>query len=145
MDEILKLNVGGTVMMVKKSILQAFPNGVLCRLFEKNFKLEMVDDAYFIDSDPELFRHILNFHRHRLIPTDLSEELKREVEIWFPGQLVYENDDKAQLIAEKLHQYFMSEIQNDSKFANSGYFFISSYVNRLFLSGKTKLDCQTYS
>ncbi|XP_022810466.1 uncharacterized protein LOC111347492 [Stylophora pistillata] len=61
----IKLNVGGKIYKTTQETLRKDPNSMLCAMFSGRFELKQdeEDGAYFIDSDPELFRYILNYLR----------------------------------------------------------------------------------
>ncbi|CAM9091702.1 unnamed protein product [Chrysoparadoxa australica] len=63
-EDIIKLNVGGTDFMVSKGTLMAGPDGYLKSAISGRFPVcQLGANHYFIDRDPTLFRHILNFIR----------------------------------------------------------------------------------
>ena len=63
-DEIVSLNVGGTLFATSRQTLMKHPDSMLARMC--NTEVPVVKDpsgAYFIDRDPTLFRLILNYLR----------------------------------------------------------------------------------
>merc|ERR1711992_111729 len=63
-DEIVSLNVGGTLFATSRHTLMKHPDSMLARMC--NTEVPVVKDpsgAYFIDRDPTLFRLILNYLR----------------------------------------------------------------------------------
>jgi hypothetical protein len=60
----ITLDIGGTKFATSKNTLLAFPNSYLAVMFSgvRDIKAEE-DGSFFIDRDPYVFRHILNFMR----------------------------------------------------------------------------------
>lgn len=63
-QDIITLNVGGTIYTTRKNTLQSIHNSFLDILVSGRFKPPLDDNKYiFIDRDGPLFKHILNFIR----------------------------------------------------------------------------------
>lgn len=60
---LVKLNVGGTIFITKKSTLTQ-SHFFKTLLDDEKFADKREDGSYFIDEDPVLFRHLLNRLRH---------------------------------------------------------------------------------
>merc|ERR1712079_587012 len=56
-DQIVELNVGGTVFATKRKNLN------ICTYLDLEKKMKLASGEYFIDRDPVLFRHILQYLR----------------------------------------------------------------------------------
>ena len=66
-DEIIRLNVGGRLMTTTRSTLTKYGDSLLGKMFDAGSQLppaRLVDGAYFMDEDPEIFEVILNWLRH---------------------------------------------------------------------------------
>lgn len=61
-DEKLVINISGNKFEVFRTTLEKYPNTLLGSV-EKEFFYDDDTNEYFLDRDPELFRHILNFYR----------------------------------------------------------------------------------
>lgn len=69
----MKLNIGGLrTIHVSKTTLLSEPTCLLSKAFSGNHKLQMIGDAYFIDSDPEVFLMVINYLRYRELPDNLE-------------------------------------------------------------------------
>ncbi|CBY16028.1 unnamed protein product [Oikopleura dioica] len=62
-DEIIVINVSGVRYMCWKSTLEKFPESLLGS-HERDFFYDQVNDEYFFDRDPEIFRHIISYFRN---------------------------------------------------------------------------------
>ena len=68
MEDIIKLNVGGRIFMTKRRTLCACPDSMLGRMFEPDSEFAKpaeIDGCVFLDRDPEMFGHILNYLRSK--------------------------------------------------------------------------------
>ena len=67
---ILYLNVGGRVFQTTRETVNIHPNSMLASMFSREFVPGAADDNgnWFIDRNPELFKHILEFLRTRMVP-----------------------------------------------------------------------------
>ena len=83
-EEVVKVNVGGTTIMVKRSTLCQCKSSLLAAHFSGRWddNVDMVGDAFFIDQDPKLFLGLVNFLRAKAIenaeqanPATISESL----------------------------------------------------------------------
>lgn len=73
---LVKLNVGGSVFWTTKETLTSHGPHMLSAMVQHNNPARMVDDAYFIDRDPNAFRWILNYLRgSRVLPPKESSEM----------------------------------------------------------------------
>jgi hypothetical protein len=61
-DEKLVINISGHRFECWRSTLEKYPHTLLGSV-EKEFFFDEETNEYFLDRDPELFRHILNFYR----------------------------------------------------------------------------------
>ena len=61
-DEKLLINISGHKFECWRSTLEKYPNTLLGSV-EKDFFYDEETNEYFLDRDPEMFRHILNFYR----------------------------------------------------------------------------------
>jgi potassium voltage-gated channel Shal-related subfamily D member 2 len=61
-DEKLSINISGHKFECWRSSLEKYPNTLLGSV-EKDFFYDDETNEYFLDRDPEMFRHILNFYR----------------------------------------------------------------------------------
>ena len=79
---IIRLNVGGVVYSTSLDTLQKEPESFLAAMFSGRHQLtkDPATDAYFIDRDGVVFRHILNYlRRGRLLIPEDDAVLAREV------------------------------------------------------------------
>jgi hypothetical protein len=74
MDNIVKLNVGGTKFYTKISTLQKHPETRLGRLNFQSQEYIAEKHFFFFDRNPELFNIILDFYR-KLVKTNFYELL----------------------------------------------------------------------
>ena len=90
-DEIIKLNVSGTVFTTSRSTLNNAPSfsmlGVMFNDRNKDMMKKMPDGSYWIDADPEIFKHLLRRLRRKIpfgiIPRDIEkEEWFAEIDYW---------------------------------------------------------------
>ena len=80
-SDCIKLNVGGTVFTTLLSTLTSVPNTYFESLFSGRWVLRpQADGCFFIDRDPLVFAHILNFLRGQPLP-DFSELSPRELRV----------------------------------------------------------------
>ena len=65
----LNLNVGGKIFMTTRSTLISCPNSTLSKMFDptSGYSPAYRNDhgVYFLDADPDCFKVILNWLRHR--------------------------------------------------------------------------------
>ena len=80
MNDIISLDVGGTIFKTTRATLTSAPESMLARMFALDSELAPArvteDGAYFLDACPRLFAVILNWLRHRklLLGKDVSAE-----------------------------------------------------------------------
>ncbi len=76
-NEIVELNVGGTIYSTSRTTLASYPNSMLACMVSQGALPTALDsmNRIFIDRDGSLFRYILNFLRdkHLSLPTDFTE------------------------------------------------------------------------
>ena len=74
------LDVGGVSFATSRGTLTAVPDSMLAAMFSGRHKLAPNEDgSFFIDRDPEYFRHILNYLRNGTIQVELGTAMAREV------------------------------------------------------------------
>ena len=63
--DVLKLNVGGTIIMIRRSTLCQYEDSLLAAHFSGRFddSVEKMGEVFFIDEAPELFLGLVNFLR----------------------------------------------------------------------------------
>eukprot|EP00697_Spironema_sp_BW2_P013690 gnl/Spiro4/3910_TR1940_c0_g1_i1.p1 gnl/Spiro4/3910_TR1940_c0_g1~~gnl/Spiro4/3910_TR1940_c0_g1_i1.p1 ORF type:complete len:318 (+),score=99.10 gnl/Spiro4/3910_TR1940_c0_g1_i1:34-987(+) len=89
----IRLDVGGTVFATTLSTLTRLPNNFFAAMFSGRFALKPeADGSLFIDRDPFVFRHILNFLRGETVNVGgLSagecEALLKDVDFYQIGEL----------------------------------------------------------
>ena len=69
-DEIVRLNVGGRFITTSRSTLTKCKDSLLERMFQESNPLnpsKLVDGAYFLDEDPDVFGAILTWLRHGVV------------------------------------------------------------------------------
>ena len=69
-DEIIRLNVGGRLLTTTRTTLTKYQGSMLERMFSAENPLppaRLVDGAYFIDADPDVFNSILTWLRHEVL------------------------------------------------------------------------------
>ena len=59
----IKLNVGGTIFITSPETISS-EHSMLAAMIQHENPAKMIDGAYFIDRDPEVFRWILNFFEY---------------------------------------------------------------------------------
>jgi hypothetical protein len=82
-NELLVLNIGGTLHTTTRHVLTGsvdyFPDSVLARMFSDSGDSDLVkkdaDGHYFIDADPQVFRHILNVLRRPKLVEDVPADM----------------------------------------------------------------------
>ncbi|EGD75380.1 hypothetical protein PTSG_06457 [Salpingoeca rosetta] len=68
----VQIDVGGTVFTTSKQTLTKFANSFFASMFSGRHELQPEDDgSFFVDRDPFVFRHVLNFMRGQ--PPQLEE------------------------------------------------------------------------
>ena len=74
MNDIIRLNVGGTSFMTTRATLTSSPESLLAKMFALDSELPPArvteDGAYFIDACPRGFSVILNWLRYRKLSLD---------------------------------------------------------------------------
>lgn len=89
---LVKLNVGGHVYWTTQDTLTSRGPNMLSAMIQHPKPGSLIEDAYFIDRDPETFRWILNYLRgSRTLPKKHSPEmylLKEEAEFFAMDDLV---------------------------------------------------------
>lgn len=66
MEDIIKVNVGGRIFVTTRCTLCHYPDSLLEQRFRPGSNLDTpgeIDGIAFIDSDSEMFVHVLNFLR----------------------------------------------------------------------------------
>ena len=73
----IKLNVGGRIYVTSKDTLTGrAPNSMLAVMINHQNPAQMIDGAYFIDRDPEIFRWLMLYFRgSNILPKRDSPEL----------------------------------------------------------------------
>ncbi|EGD75412.1 hypothetical protein PTSG_06488 [Salpingoeca rosetta] len=75
----VKLDIGGTVFATSKQTLTKFAKSFFAGMFSGRHELQPEDDgSFFVDRDPFVFRHVLNFMRGQ--PPKLDRLSKAELE-----------------------------------------------------------------
>jgi hypothetical protein len=78
---IIKLNVGGKIFITTLSTLLKYQNSFFHKFFSiQKFGMkssEMIEDSYFLDRDPHLFKFILLFLRYFLLFLFFSNKIKQ--------------------------------------------------------------------
>jgi len=73
---LIKLNIGGTVFWTTQETLTSQGPHMLSAMIQHRNPARMVNDAYFIDRDPNAFRWILNYLRgSKVLPPKESSEM----------------------------------------------------------------------
>jgi hypothetical protein len=98
-DQVVVLNVGGTRFTTSRAVLTKYPESVLGVMFsETSRKLEVAEDgSVFLDANPALFGHILNWLRRGTLPELSAAEvraLKEEANVWGLRELLQELEKK---------------------------------------------------
>jgi hypothetical protein len=117
----IRLDVGGRVFATSKTTLLAQKNSFFDGMFGGRFTTQPdADGTYFIDRDPTMFGHILNFMRGQTLKlSKLNEEelqtLKEDAEFYQLPDLI---DSLSLLAPPKFHCQFLSPGVNVSLNAN---------------------------
>ena len=64
MKDLVKINVGGTTYMTKRSVLTQVEGSLMEAMFSGRHPVEEVEGMIFIDRDPETFKHLLSYLRN---------------------------------------------------------------------------------
>ncbi|XP_033118177.1 BTB/POZ domain-containing protein KCTD6-like [Anneissia japonica] len=121
-DEILNLNVGGSIYTTSRSTLTRYPDSMLGSMFSGRLP-SAVDDChrYIIDGDGPTFRHILNFlRRSKLILPDGFKEwdiLSAEADYYQLQELIQLIDEKRiRRPGRPTYEFVEVEYHGDSKY-----------------------------
>jgi BTB/POZ domain len=76
MSSIVKFNVGGQIFITRRENVTKY-SGFLSTLLSTDIPKEIIDGAIFIDRDPKIFAHILEFLRSDVFPEKSLAFLKR--------------------------------------------------------------------
>jgi hypothetical protein len=73
-SSVVKFNVGGKIFATTNETLENWPDCLLTVMHRQNIMAPalLVDGGYFLDRDPDLFKHVMYFLRHKLVPAVLS-------------------------------------------------------------------------
>ena len=87
-QDIINLNVGGTIYTTSRSTLTQYPDSMLGAMFGGKLPLENNKDSqgnYFIDRDGDLFKYILNFLRvsKLILPNNFQDTEAFQMEVDF--------------------------------------------------------------
>lgn len=98
---IIWLNVGGREYVTSKSTLQNISDSMLATLISTSLPSAMVNGAYFIDRDPDMFAYVLEYLRASSVELPCSAVILRQLEkeaeyFMLPGLL--------QQVRSKLHE-----------------------------------------
>eukprot|EP01126_Amoeba_proteus_P042509 TRINITY_DN4621_c0_g1_i2.p2 TRINITY_DN4621_c0_g1~~TRINITY_DN4621_c0_g1_i2.p2 ORF type:complete len:189 (+),score=65.07 TRINITY_DN4621_c0_g1_i2:71-568(+) len=80
-EDIIELNVGGTVVETTRTTLTSVSDSMLAAMFSGRHELKKDNQGrYFLDRDPEVFKYVLSFLRTKTIglpsrPGELSQVL----------------------------------------------------------------------
>ena len=77
--DIITLNVGGRLFTTSRMTLQSEPSSVLAKMFDNSHTFppaRIVDGAYFIDANPEVFEVILDYLRYKtlILPQKIPQQ-----------------------------------------------------------------------
>ncbi|XP_060587058.1 potassium voltage-gated channel protein egl-36-like [Ruditapes philippinarum] len=111
--DLVEFDIGGTIFKTKRSTLKSIDGSFLSNLDDTK-------DKYFFDTDPVLFRHVLNAHRKGIIhvPRDVCPLLfKEEILFWkLPLTLVAPCCWKYMYEAESDKDTYKILLQNRNKY-----------------------------
>ena len=75
----IRLDVGGTMFATTKSTLTRITDSFFAAMFGGRFALKPEEDgSFFIDRDPFVFRHVLNFLRGESVKLEQLSQAERE-------------------------------------------------------------------
>lgn len=97
-DNIITLNVGGTIFTTTRETLCKFDDSVLKAMFSTDQLMQAAtkdsNGNYFLDRNPVIFSHILDMCRNGKIPQVITDKvLRKEVKYWFPGIFTKTEDE----------------------------------------------------
>lgn len=100
-EEIIRLNVGGRLMTTTRTTLTKHKDSLLEKMFQEDSPLppaRLVDGAFFIDADPDVFCVILTWLRHGIIELKAAsvEHLKAAASffgLWELEAAIQDQDD----------------------------------------------------
>jgi hypothetical protein len=112
MDKIYHLNVSGVTegFTISWSTLCSRPWSKLALMFSSEHDLKMLDNKVFIDRDPLIFRHLINYLRTNQTPVleDKNEAMLFNCELIF-WDLIEDNDQQPD--AKPAEPIILSQIQ----------------------------------
>jgi len=115
-DEIIQLNVGGRLMTTTHSTLTKCKDSLLEKMFDKDSPFapaRRIDDAYFIDEDPDIFSAILTWLRHGVVDRkSLSTEHLMAAAAYFGLEDLRRSVGEAEAEEEHRRQREMEETEN---------------------------------
>ena len=77
MEDIIRLDVGGTPYTTSRDTLCRYPDSMLARMFSGELPTSRTSDgSHFIDRDEPSFRKVLNFLRTAKV--DITSEVERQ-------------------------------------------------------------------
>ena len=87
-SDIITLNVGGQKFLTTRMTLMLDPNSALARMFDPDSSIppsKLVEGAYFIDADPDVFKVVLHFLRYKslVIPTSVPVQAVKDQAMFF--------------------------------------------------------------
>jgi hypothetical protein len=82
-DEIIELDIGGTIFKTYKSTIMKYPKTLLAVMLNSNIPVvKDKDGRIFFDRDPEMFKDIIKYYRTDTINGEVSEEFQQELKFW---------------------------------------------------------------
>ena len=87
-SDIVTVDVGGQKIRTTRMTLMSDPNSALARMFDPDSSIppsKLVEGAYFIDADPDVFKVVLHFLRYKslVIPTSVPVQAVKDQAMFF--------------------------------------------------------------
>ena len=74
-DQFISLDVGGLYFpKVSKKLLTSVPGSALAAMFSGRHEISKDDGKYFIDRDPEMFKHLIQYLRNGCQKVELESK-----------------------------------------------------------------------
>ncbi|ESP02538.1 hypothetical protein LOTGIDRAFT_85331, partial [Lottia gigantea] len=111
---IIPLNVGGVIFMTRLSTLLRYPDSMLAAMFSGRYQVDKdKDDHFFLDSNGNIFGHILEYLRHGTLPPyDVSSLVHRDAMYYGLIELAQRLSLKPELAALAVREAHRSQFPN---------------------------------
>lgn len=113
-QNVVTLNIGGTIHTTSLSTLLKYPDSMLAVMFSGRHHLATDDQGrYFIDRDGKLFIHILNYLRdNKMPPLSLAVDVYEEAQYYNIVPLITALNSTCPVASDKIRRLFLDEVPN---------------------------------